>query len=55
MSETNNKRTALNILHLVYKTEEIRHAYISKHNSKCGNQVVLLMITYNEKWNCFVE
>ena len=28
-----------------HKTEEIRQAYISKHNDKRNNQVNLLMIT----------
>ena len=32
-----------------YNTEEIRHAYKSKHNLKCENQVILLMITDGEK------
>ena len=36
-------------LYVTYNTEEIRHVYISKHNSKHENQVVLLMITDNEK------
>ena len=32
-------------------TEEIRHAYKSKHNLKRKNQVILLMITDGEKWH----
>ena len=32
-------------------TEEIRHAYKSKHNLKRENQVILLMITDGEKWH----
>ena len=43
--ECNNKAIALNILYVPYKTEEIRQAYISKHNDKRNNQVNLLMIT----------
>ena len=31
-------------------TEEIRHAYKSKHNLKGENQVILLMTTDDEKW-----
>ena len=33
-----------------YNTEEIRHAYKSKYNLNCENQVILLMITDGEKW-----
>ena len=32
--ESNNKSIALNILYVPYNTEEIRHAYKSKHNLK---------------------
>ena len=41
----NNKAIALNILYVPHKTEEIRQAYVSKHNDKRNNQVNLLMIT----------
>ena len=34
-----------------YNTEEIRHAYKSKHNLKRKNQVILLMTTDGEKWH----
>ena len=37
-----------------YDTEEIRHAYISKHNSECAecdNLVILLMIADGKKWH----
>ena len=34
-----------------YNTEEIRHAYKSKHNLKRKNQVILLMITDGRKWH----
>ena len=49
--ELNNKSIALNILFVPYNTEEIRHAYKSKHNCKHENQVTLLMITDGEKWH----
>ena len=42
--ETNNKTTVLNVLHVPHNSEEIRHAYITKHNSTRENQVILLMI-----------
>ena len=45
------KITALNILYVSHGTEEIRHAYRSKHNSKRENQVILLIITDGEKWH----
>ena len=32
-----------------YITEEIARAYIPKYNSKCKNQVILLMITDGKK------
>ena len=32
-----------------YNTEEIRPAYVSKHNLKCENEVFLLMLTDGEK------
>ena len=47
--QLNNKSIALNILFVPYNTEEIRHAYKSKHNCKHENQVILLMITDGEK------
>ena len=34
-----------------YNTEEIRHAFKSKYNSNCENQVILLMITDGKKWH----
>ena len=49
--QSNNKSITLNILYVPYNTEEIRHAHISKHNPKRENQVILLMITDNEKWH----
>ena len=44
-SELNNRPIALNILFKPYNTEKITLAYISKHNFKPKNQVILLMIT----------
>ena len=43
--EQNNKTIALNILFVPHNTEKIRLAYKSKHNFKCNNQAILLMIT----------
>ena len=48
--EQNDKKIALNILYVPHNTREIRPARISKYNFKSDNQVVLLMITDNEKW-----
>ena len=39
-----NKAIALSILHVPYNSEEIKHAFISKHNSTRESQVTLLMI-----------
>ena len=36
-----------------YNAENIRLAYKSKHNFKCKNQVILLMITDGKKWHYF--
>ena len=47
--ESNNKSIALNILYVPYNTEKIRHAYKSKHNLTRENQVILSMITDDEK------
>ena len=35
-------------------SEQIRHVYISKHNSTRENQVILLMITDSKKWHYLV-
>ena len=43
------KTIALNILYVPDNTEKIRHAYKSKHNLNCKNQVILLMITDGER------
>ena len=49
--EKNNKSTALNVLFVPHNTRQIRHAYLSKHNSDRKNQVILLMITDGKKWH----
>ena len=49
--EKNNKTVALNILYVLDNTEEIRHAYKSKHNLTRKNQVILLMINDGKKWH----
>ena len=46
-----NKSIALNIFYVSHNTEKVRHAYKSKHNLTCENQVILLMITDGEKWH----
>ena len=43
--EKNNKAIVLRVLFVHYSTEQIRPAYVSKHNSERENHVVLLMIT----------
>ena len=50
--EQNNKTIALNILFVPLNKKEISHAYISKYNHKCKNQVIFLMISDDgEKWH----
>ena len=49
--EQNNNATALNILFVPCNTKKIRLACKSKHNFKCENQVILLMITDCKKWH----
>ena len=49
--EQNNGIIALNILYVPYNIKQIRPAYISKYNGNRDNQVILLMITDNEKWH----
>ena len=46
---SNNKTIALNILYVPHNSEEIRHAYKSKHNLNHENQAILLMITDGKK------
>ena len=49
--ELNIKSIALNILYVPCNTEEIKHAYVSKYNTNCENQVIPLMITDGKKWH----
>ena len=49
--EKNNETIALNILQVPHNEIKISHAYKSKYNRECENQVVLLMITDGEKWH----
>ena len=49
--ETSNKTIPLNTLYVPHNMEEIRHAYISNHNSTRDDQVTLLMITDGKKWH----
>ena len=49
MFESNNKSIALNILFVPDNAENIRLPYKSKHNFKCKNQVILLMIIDSKK------
>ena len=49
--EQNNNTIALNILFVPHNTKKIGLSYKSKHNFKCENQVILLMITDSEKWH----
>ena len=47
----NNKSIALNVLYVAEGEKTIRHAYKSKYNLTCENQVILLMITDGKKWH----
>ena len=47
--ELNNKSVTLNVLYVPNGEKTIRHAYKSKYNLKRENQVILLMITNDEK------
>ena len=47
--ESNNKSIALNSLYVPHNTEKVKHAYKSKYNLSCENQVILLMITDSKK------
>ena len=44
-----NQLLLIDILYVPNNSKEIRHAYISKHNSTRKNKVILLMIPDNEK------
>ena len=47
--ETNNKSIALNILFLSHNSQEIRHAYKTKHNLNRENQIIVSMINDGKK------
>ena len=49
--ELNNESIALNILYVPHNTRKIHLAYKSKHNLTREKQVILLMITDEEKWH----
>lgn len=49
MFKANNKKIDLNVLCVLYNTEEIIHACILKHNSTRENQVIFLVITNVKK------
>ena len=46
-----NNDIALNILYVPHNTRKIELAYKSKNNLTCDKQVILLMITNDEKWH----
>ena len=48
-NEKNNVTIALNVLYA--KKEKIYPAYVSKHNSNCEKQVMLLIFPKGEKWH----
>lgn len=48
---TNNKTIAFNVLFLRSNNEVIKQTYISKHNSKRENKVIIFIITGAEKWH----
>ena len=49
--EKNNEDIALNVLYVSTNTKQVRQEYISIHNFTKNKQVVLLKISYNEKWH----
>ena len=49
--ETNNKTIALNIVQVPHDEIKITHTYKSEYNHTRKNQIVLLMITDDEKWH----
>ena len=51
--ELNNK-VALNILYIPHNTKKIQLAYRSKYNLTYNKQIILLMITDDEKWHYLV-
>ena len=49
--ELKNKSIALNVLYIPYNAETIRHVYNWKYNKEHENQITLLIIIGDEKWN----
>ena len=49
--EKNNESIALNVLYVPHGTKKISLAYKSKHNLNREEQVILLMISSDEKWH----
>ena len=49
--KTSNKTNGLHALLSPSNCEEIKQAYISKHNSERENKVILVWITDSEKWH----
>ena len=49
--EINNVTIALKVLYA--KKVKIYPAYVSKHNSYCDKQIIILMIPNRNGWNCF--
>ena len=47
LKKNNNQMIAFNVLYI--KEREIYPAYISKINSNCEKQIILLMISFDEK------
>ena len=52
--ELNNK-IALNILYVLHNTKKMQVACRSKNNLSCDKQMILLMITYGEKWHYLIS
>ena len=50
MLEKNNRTTPPNVLYA--KKERKYPDYVSKHNSNCKNQVILLISLNGERWHC---
>ena len=38
----------------IHRYEKIKHAYKSKYNFTCENQIILLMVNDGEKWHYLV-
>ena len=39
------------LMFCMLKKKKVRPAYVSKHNSNCEKQIILLMITNGEVWH----